>query len=145
VKRLMRLNRFDTLPGVWEKGAFYDTVWSQIRRQLKKGGVLNKAERAVLVELVDRVAALRPKEARKALGIRRRPPTAERNERIADLYIRLYEFEGKTREAAEAAVMAAFPNVGDATVCKILESNKWLAPARTRQLVEHMRKKYPKK
>jgi hypothetical protein len=125
-----------------KKGAFYDAVWSQIRRQLKEDGVLNEAERAVLVELLDRVAS-RP-AARKALGIRKKPPTAERNERIADLYIRLRS-NGKIPRDAEAAVMAAFPDVGAPTVGKILESNKWLAPARTRQLVEHMRKKYPKK
>jgi hypothetical protein len=127
---------FYLLPGVWEEGEFYDMVWTQVRRQLECGGELNQSERRVLLELLNRIAS-RP-AARKALGIRGRPRTAERNERMADLFIRLHMIEGQSRDAAAAAVMRAHPTVGEATVRAVLESNRWLAPARTRLVVTYM-------
>lgn len=128
---------FHGLPGVWQEGDFYDIVWQQIHRQLKTGGDLNKSERLVLLELLDRVAAAK-RATRKALGISVRKPTATRNEKIADLYIRLREFEGLPRRDAEAQVYKAFPKVGDGAVRKIIDSNHWLAPARGRQLAAYL-------
>jgi hypothetical protein len=137
-----RLNLFHKLPGVWEEGEFYNTVWTQIRRQLARGEDLNASERLVLVELLSRVA--NKPAARKALGIRPKARTAARNERIADLFIKLHEFDAKTRAAAEAAVMRKF-QVGAATVRAVTDSNAWLGPARTRQLTEQLAKKQKKR
>ena len=133
---MTRTNLFHRMPGVWEEGAFYDAVWGQIRRQLERGGALNKSERRVLAALLDRVAA--SPEARKALGIKLRPHTAARNDRIADMFIRLRDYEGGTRESAEIAVRRAFPAVRDRALRDIVRSNKWLGPARARQLAAHL-------
>jgi hypothetical protein len=131
-----RPDLFHTLPGLWQEGDAYDILWAQVRRQLEKGGDLNKSERLVLIELLERVAT-RP-AARKALGIRPKARTAARNERIAEMFIKLTEFDGKTRRSAEATVMKAFPGVGARAVRGVIESNEWLARARGRQHAAHM-------
>jgi hypothetical protein len=133
-----RSDFFHTLPGLWQEGDAYDIWWSQVRRRLEKGGDLNKSERLALIELLQRVAS-RP-AARKALGIRPKARTAARNERIADLYIKLREFDGKARKDAEAEVHSAFPKVREAALRSVIDSNVWLAPARGRQLAAYLLK-----
>jgi len=132
-----RLDLFHELPGVCEEGAFFDIVWGQIRRQLKRGKPLNRSEQLVLAELLKRLS--KSPEARKALGVKRRPPTASRNDRIADMYIRLLD-EGKEPRAAQVEVARAFPNVRTEALRSVIQSNKWLAPARARQLAAAMLK-----
>jgi len=127
---MRRLDLFHGLPGVWEEGAFFDTVWSQIRRQLKRGKPLNRSEQLVLAELLKRLS--KSPAARKALGVKRRPPTASRNDRIANMFIRLRDVEGKEPRAAQAEVARAFPNVRTEALRSVIQSNKWLAPARAR-------------
>jgi hypothetical protein len=133
---MRRLNLFHGLPGVWEEGLFFDTVWTQIRRQLDRGIPLNRSERLVLAALLDRLAA--SPEARKALGIKLRARTASRNERIADAFVRMRDVEGKKRMVAEAEVARAFPQVRPGALRSVIDSNEWLAPARARQLAEFL-------
>jgi hypothetical protein len=133
-----RPDLFHTLPGLWQEGDAYDILWAQVRRQLEKGGGLNESERLVLIELLQRVAS-RP-AARKALGIRPKARTAARNERIADMYIKLRDYDGKARKDAEAEVHSAFPKVREAALRAVIDSNVWLAPARGRQLAAYLLK-----
>jgi hypothetical protein len=139
---MARLDLFHLLPGVWQDCAFGASVWTQIAAQLKSGGNLNESERAVLAELLKRIKD-RP-EARKALGIRPRSRTAERNEAIADHYVQLRE-QGKSPTAAATATIKTFPNVGPRAIRGVLESGEILAGARGRVLATHLAKKTPTK
>jgi hypothetical protein len=127
---MARLEFFHLLTGVWQDGGIGATVWAQIRRQLESGSELNQSERAVLAALLKRMEE-RP-EARKALGIRPRSRTAERNDQIAEYYEHQRNVEGKTAPAAASAVRKRFPKVGARAIRGVLESKEILAAARVR-------------
>jgi hypothetical protein len=128
---MVRLNFFHLLTGVWQDGAFGASIWAQIATQLKNGGNLNESERAVLAELLKRMQD-RP-AARKALGIRPRSRTAERNDVIVDHYMHL-RAQGKSAKVATSATIKKFPNVGARAIRGVLESGELLARARGRVL-----------
>jgi hypothetical protein len=128
---MARLSFFHLFPAVWQDGTLGRSIWAQIRKQLDEGGDLDKSERAVLAELLKRMNE-RP-QARKALGIRPRSRTADRNDRIADHYMQL-RAQGKSATAAASATAKQFPAVGARAVRGVLESGEILAAARVRAL-----------
>lgn len=141
---MARLEHFDLLTGVWQDGAFGTRIWSQIRAQLETGGDLNDSERAVLIELISRMHN-RP-DARKALGIRRRPRVAQRNDEIADRYVYLTKTQKMSAKAAELETRKHFPTVGSSTIRKVIESGELLGSARVRAIARtHFAGKTPKK
>jgi hypothetical protein len=60
---------------------------------------------------------------------------------MAERFIELTEFEGKSRKSAEATVMKENPSVGARALREIIESNKWLARARTRCFAARMQRR----
>jgi hypothetical protein len=134
---MARLEWFHNLPGVWQDGPFFAVIWAQIGTQLKNGGDLNESERAALAELLKRMLG-RP-EARKALGIRPRSRTAERDDKIADYYMHLTMTLGKSATAAASEVRRKFPKVGARAIRGVLETRAILARARARSPAGLMR------